>query len=113
MKNSQKNIIDHIQKNNLDPGSIAIAKILITSFKEVHQEYQEAIEEEKKNEKGINQNNQLRILNNEILDFEKKKEGLAQCAHLYIKDLLKSYKELKEKMLQQCIHMSSKHNFKH
>ena len=83
MKNSPKNIIDHIQKNNLDPGSIAIAKILITSFKEVHQEYQEAIEEEKKNEKGINQNNQLRILNNEILDFEKKKEGLAQCASLH------------------------------
>ena len=69
----RKNIIDHIQKNNLDPGSIIITMKLIKSVKAVCWKYQVAIEEEKNHQKEIEQIDQLKILNNEIQEIKKKK----------------------------------------
>ena len=106
---ARKIIIDQMRKNNLDPASITITKKLIMSVKAARQRYQDAIEEEKKNEKEKEQNDQLKILNTEIRDVEKKKECLSQvCESLDKKNPLKSYKEPKEKMTQQYVHLSSK-----
>ena len=79
---AKKIIIDHMQKNNLDPASITITKKLIMSVKAARQKYQGAIEEEKKNEKAKEQNDQLKILNTEIRDVEKKKNVFLRCANL-------------------------------
>ena len=73
-----RKIIDQMRKNNLDPASITITKKLIMSVKAAHQRYQDTTEEEKKNEKEKEQNDQLKILNTEIRDVEKKKECLSQ-----------------------------------
>ena len=73
-----RKIIDQMRKNNLDPASITITKKLIMSVKAARQRHQDAIEEEKKNEKEKEQNDQLKILNTEIRDVEKKKECLSQ-----------------------------------
>ena len=54
-------IIDHMQKNNLNPPSITITKKLIMSVKAARQRYQDALEEEKKNEKQKEQNDQLKF----------------------------------------------------
>ena len=54
-------IIDHMQKNNLNPTSITITKKLIMSVKAARQKYQDALEEEKKNEKEKEQNDQLKF----------------------------------------------------
>ena len=75
---TRKIIIDHMHKNNLDPASITITKKLIMSVKAAHQRYQDTTEEEKKNEKEKEQNDQLKILNIEIRNVEKKKECLSQ-----------------------------------
>ena len=74
---ARKIIIDHMQKNNLDPTSITITKKLIVSVKAARQKYQDPIEEKNKNEKEKEQNDQLKILNTEIRDVEKKKECLS------------------------------------
>ena len=54
-------IIDHMQTNNLNPASITITKKLIISVKAARQRYQDALEEEKKNEKEKEQNDQLKF----------------------------------------------------
>ena len=48
---ARKIIIDHMQKNNLDPTSITITKKLIVSVKAARQKYQDPTEEKNKNEK--------------------------------------------------------------
>ena len=58
------------------------------SVKAAHQKYQDTIEEEKKNEKKKKQNDQLKILNTEIRDFEKKKECLSQVCESLDKEFI-------------------------
>ena len=85
---ARKIIIDHKQKKNLDAASITITKKLIMSVKAARQKYQDAIEEEKKNEKEKEQNDQLKILNTEIQDVEKKKECLSQVCESLDKEFI-------------------------
>ena len=85
---ARKIIIDHMQKNNHDPASITITKNLVMSVKAAHQKYQDAIEEEKKNEKEKEQNDQLTISNTEIRDVEKKKECLSQLCESLDKEFI-------------------------
>ena len=85
---ARKIIIDHKQKKNLDPASITITKKLIMSVKAARQKYQDAIEEEKKNEKEKEQNDQLKILNTEIQDVEQKKECLSQVCESLDKEFI-------------------------
>ena len=85
---ARKIIIDHRQKNNLDPASITITKKLIMSVKVARQKYQDAIEEEKKNEKEREQNDQPKILNTEIRDVEKGKECISQVSESLDKEFI-------------------------
>ena len=85
---ARKIIIDHMQKNNLDPLSITITKKLIMPVKAAHQKYQNAIEEEKKNEKEKEQNDQIKISDTEIRDVEKKEECISQVCESLDKEFI-------------------------